>query len=348
MKFSNKNSSVLILIVFFLTGLFTTVFSGVEWNGSTDSTPTTVLAVQTGLEEASSDISLEVRVNDIKWSSYHDFMRRYLSVTYLIRNLGDEPALDCYMVTNHASNGVEPIISLPKNYGTLDGRNSLVDTNVFIVPTGVTSFRNSIKISYKDKLGHTHNYPSDPTPYSPSVSNIVPTGTINTNATNITAAYSDSGSSIDTSSVVVKLDGSQLSGCTAGGAGVSCPVSGHWPGLPLGLGLGRDGAGNTGTGSASFKVDTLAPAVSNIVPTGTITTNATNITAAYSDSGSSIDASSVVVKLDGSPLSGCTAGGAGVSCPASGLARAPTRSRSRSATEPAIPARDRHPLRWTR
>ena len=191
---------------------------------------------------------------------------------------------------------------------------------------------------------------------APSVSNIVPTGTITTKAANITAAYSDGGSSIDTSSVVVKLDGSQLSGCTAGGVGVSCPASGIGQGSHSVSVSVSDEAGNTDSASVSFiqpslseppapqsqpliseppapqsqpliseppattynLVDTLAPSVSNIVPTGTITTNATNITAAYSDGGSSIDASSVVVKLDGSPLSGCTAGGAGVSCPASG------------------------------
>ena len=99
---------------------------------------------------------------------------------------------------------------------------------------------------------------------APAVSNIVPTGTITTNATNITAAYSDSGSSIDASSVVVKLDGSPLSGCTAGGVGVSCPVSGLGQGSHTSSVSVRDGAGNTGTGSASFIISTGGIASTNV------------------------------------------------------------------------------------
>jgi hypothetical protein len=80
--------------------------------------------------------------------------------------------------------------------------------------------------------------------------------------------------------------------------------------------------GNTGTGNGSFTVslpDTTPPTVSNIQPTGTITTSNTTIIAYYSDSESGIDTATVSVMLDGSPVSGCSIGVSSVSCSVSGL-----------------------------
>jgi len=71
--------------------------------------------------------------------------------------------------------------------------------------------------------------------------------------------------------------------------------------------------------------DSTAPTVSNIMPSGIITTESTTVSADYADNagGSGINSASANVYLDGSPLSGCTATATGISCAVAGLADGP-------------------------
>ncbi|MEK7817660.1 MAG: hypothetical protein AAB281_05330, partial [Actinomycetota bacterium] len=69
-------------------------------------------------------------------------------------------------------------------------------------------------------------------------------------------------------------------------------------------------------------MDTSAPTITNLAPTGTIYSGSTAISADYSDSGSGINSSTAKIFLDSNPteLGGCTATGTGISCPVTGLA----------------------------
>ena len=209
---------------------------------------------------------------------------------------------------------------------TLDGSPvsgcSVGAASVSCAVSGLAEGSHSMSVSVADLAGNTGTgngvFSIDTT--APSVVNVQPSGTIGTSSTIISADYSDL-SGIDTASITLTLDGSPVSGCSVGAASVSCPVSGLSLGTHTIGGSVADNAGNTAPVSGSFSfADAVAPVVSNLQPTGTVTTDSPTITADYSDDASGIDTSSVVVTLDGTPLSGCTVTAASVSCPASGLA----------------------------
>jgi len=67
--------------------------------------------------------------------------------------------------------------------------------------------------------------------------------------------------------------------------------------------------------------DTAAPAVTNVQPAGSISSDSFVISAAFSDAAptSGISAGGVIVTLDGGALTGCTVSQTGVSCPVSGI-----------------------------
>ncbi|MBI5870349.1 MAG: right-handed parallel beta-helix repeat-containing protein [Actinobacteria bacterium] len=158
---------------------------------------------------------------------------------------------------------------------------------------------------------------------APSVTNVQPTGTVTTGTATISADYSDAGSGINAATARVYLDGTALTGCTATATSVSCPASGLTEAVHnISVSI-ADNAGNTGTGTGSFTVnlpDTTPPSVTNILPSGTITTSAATVYAYYSDTDSGINSATAKVYLDGTALTGCTATATGVSCPATGLA----------------------------
>lgn len=174
-------------------------------------------------------------------------------------------------------------------------------------------------ISYHDESNGNLKYACQASA-PPTVTVIVPSGLINTDSTTISADYQDnSGTGIDLASVAVYLDGVLRTGCTAGATHVSCPASGLAQGLhSITVNL-MDNAGNSGSGFGSFGVDSIAPAVSNVQPSGNIAPGSATISAYYSDSGSGIDAGTVSVALDGNPLGGCTVTVSGISCPVTGL-----------------------------
>ncbi|GBE57518.1 periplasmic copper-binding protein [bacterium BMS3Abin01] len=209
---------------------------------------------------------------------------------------------------------------------TLDGSPvsgcSVTASSVSCAVSGLAEGSHSMSISVADLAGNTGTgngvFSVDTT--APLVVNVQPSGTIGASSATISADYSDL-SGIDTASVSVTLDGTPVSGCSVGAASVSCPVSGLSPGTHTIGGVVADNAGNTAPVSGSFSfTDAVAPVVSNLQPTGTVTTDSPTITAGYSDDASGIDTSSVVVTLDGAPLGGCTVTASSVSCPVTGLA----------------------------
>lgn len=158
----------------------------------------------------------------------------------------------------------------------------------------------------------------------PTVTNVQPTGGINTTSTTLSADYSDSGSGINTSSVTVKLDGNTLIlVCNATATHVNCPVSGLAQGMHTISVSVADNAGNTSQINRSFSVDMVAPTVTNVQPSGAISSSSATISADYADGGggSGINTAAVAVMLDGSALSGCTITTTHVSCPVNGLAQ---------------------------
>ncbi len=62
--------------------------------------------------------------------------------------------------------------------------------------------------------------------------------------------------------------------------------------------------------------DSVSPEVTSITPAGYSNVSPVTITATYTDSGAGVDPASVVVNLDGAPLSGCTVTGMRADCPA--------------------------------
>ena len=162
---------------------------------------------------------------------------------------------------------------------------------------------------------------SDITP--PVITNIQPGGEIGTSSTTVTASYTDDYSGVNTSSVAVLVDGVTSSGCTVTAANVSCPQSNLAVGSHSIEVHASDNAGNAGSGTGSFDVtDTVAPMIASLSPTGSTTSNSPTVSAHYSDAdpSSGINTGTVSVSIDGSPLTGCVADPASVSCQASGIA----------------------------
>ena len=155
---------------------------------------------------------------------------------------------------------------------------------------------------------------------APQITSVAPVGNLTATAATISAGYSDAGSGVNTASVSVTLDGTAVAGCSVTAAQVSCPVTGLAQGAhAIGVAAG-DLAGNAATASGSFFVDTVAPAVGAVSPSGWLTAAGATVSAGYSDAGSGIDTASAAVTLDGAAVTGCPVTAAGVSCPLTGLA----------------------------
>ncbi|MHB8859024.1 MAG: hypothetical protein ACYC6Z_06025 [Thermoleophilia bacterium] len=154
---------------------------------------------------------------------------------------------------------------------------------------------------------------------APAVTGLTPTGTITSSSAVINGYFSDAGSGIDSATARVYLDSGYLPGCTATASAISCPASGLAEGAHDYTVSVSDAAGNAGHASASFTVDSAAPAITGIQPSGWIRTSSAFIVAYYSDAGSGINNASVRVYVDGSTVSGCTVTATRVSCGKSDL-----------------------------
>lgn len=154
----------------------------------------------------------------------------------------------------------------------------------------------------------------------PAVTYTGPTGWLSSGDVTVTGSFTDPQPTSGIASAGVALNGGAAQPCSVSGGDVSCALSGLADGHYEAVISVRDNDGNTGTASGSFDVDAIAPAVSNVAPSGIINTLDTTLSADYGDGGSGIDANSVSVTLDGAAVSGCTVDGSHVSCAVSGLA----------------------------
>ena len=185
------------------------------------------------------------------------------------------------------------------------------------VVSGYATGAHTIGGSIADILGNTaavsgsFSYIDDAPPV---ISSVAPSGFINTAAPAVSAAFTDSGTGVNTAAVGVVLDGNPVAGCTITAVSVSCPVSGLAEGPHSGTVTAADFSGNVASAPLSFMVDTGLPAVSGLEPAGVIGTSATTVHANFADGGSGINTASVIVNLDGVRLSGCSVSSTGVSC----------------------------------
>ena len=134
----------------------------------------------------------------------------------------------------------------------------------------------------------------------PVLTIVAPVGAINSTSPSALAQYSDSGTGIDTSSVHVFVDGSDV---TAGFSVGNASVTGTLAGLNEGTHQFRvkvaDRAGNVADQTVSFLVDITLPAISFATPANNAFLNTTQpaVTLNYSDSGAGINAGSIHVFL---------------------------------------------------
>ncbi len=189
---------------------------------------------------------------------------------------------------------------------------------------GLALGAHAISGSVADNRGNTSTFSGSFTftdNLAPVVSGIRPSGMIASGSAAIGAYFSDGdGSGIDSATAAVYLDGGKVSGCIAAATGISCPATGLADGGHTIAVYVDDISGNHGSGSGAFTVDETAPAVSSVLPSGTVTSGSQTVSAAFADAGSGIDAASVSVYLDGVRIPACSATLSGVSCGVSGLA----------------------------
>ncbi len=133
----------------------------------------------------------------------------------------------------------------------------------------------------------------------------------------IEATYTDDLSGVDLTTVRLLLDGADVTaGAQVGPGGVR-----FTPTTPLAEGQhavearAADVAGNLGTATATFTVDTAGPTVAITAPPAQVVGDETPaITVTYSDATSGVDPATLVVRLDGNPLAGCAVGPGQASC----------------------------------
>lgn len=140
-------------------------------------------------------------------------------------------------------------------------------------------------------------------------------------AATFSASFSDPEPSvgINQNTIMLHIDNRHQFGCAITSTSITCNKSGLKDGPHKLEAFACDTNFNCNTATWRVTVDAVAPAISGNHPTGTINTRGTTLAAAFSDSGSGVDPATVVVTVDGTPASGCSAAASGVSCPVSGL-----------------------------
>lgn len=148
----------------------------------------------------------------------------------------------------------------------------------------------------------------------PAITALLPTGFVNSPSQTISAALADSGTGVNPATVRVNLDGADLTGCSVSASSVSCPVTGLADGAHTFTVSAADMEGNTASVASSFSVDTTAPIVTSVTPSGTVYTGTTTVQVNFNDGGSGINVSSEAVYLDGVSISGCLPSAISISC----------------------------------
>jgi hypothetical protein len=135
----------------------------------------------------------------------------------------------------------------------------------------------------------------------PTISSNSPTGTVQSVNVAVSANYSDSGSGVDQSTALMKVDGVAVA-ATASASGISYQATGLMAGDHAVYVEVSDRFGNASSQSWSFKVEEDAPTISSVEPDGQVNEATPNISASYNDAGTGIDVSSVVLKMGGQIL----------------------------------------------
>jgi hypothetical protein len=157
---------------------------------------------------------------------------------------------------------------------------------------------------------------------APDLSYISPTGWISTGETTLSATYTDAAPSggVDTATATISLNGGAAQACSADNGNIECSQTGLTAGHYAATISITDYAGNPGSVTGGFDVDTAAPLVADVLPQGPISTDSPTITGNYSDTGSGINSATASIWLDGSNLlGGCTTSSGAISCPTSGV-----------------------------
>jgi hypothetical protein len=135
----------------------------------------------------------------------------------------------------------------------------------------------------------------------PTISSTSPTGTVQSVDVAFSANYSDSGAGIDQSTALMKVDGAAVA-ATPSASGISYQATGLLAGEHTVYVEVADKFGNVGSRSWAFTVEETPPVISAVEPDGEIGDATPVISASYSDAGSGIDVSSVILKLGGEIL----------------------------------------------
>lgn len=134
----------------------------------------------------------------------------------------------------------------------------------------------------------------------------------------VSATFGDTGSGIDVASARLTVDGVDRTADAAVAAAAltwtpTSPLAegGHSATVAVG-----DLAGNSAAASLSFSTDSVLPTLAIVSPPPGRTVGATppSIDVEYADLGSGLDLATVSIRVDGTPLSGCTIGAASASC----------------------------------
>jgi len=163
--------------------------------------------------------------------------------------------------------------------------------------TGVTY---TVSVTAVDKAGNeasaSSTFKLEST--APSITNVSPTGTVQSVDVALSANYSDAGSGVDQKSAVMKLDGVVVA-ATPSASGISYQATGLTHGDHTVYVEVADEFGNVAANTWSFKVEETPPTVASVEPEGEVNTATPVLTASYSDAGSGIDVGSVVLTLNG-------------------------------------------------
>lgn len=203
--------------------------------------------------------------------------------------------------------------------GSALGGCSVTGSGVSCPVSGMAAGVHTFSISVTDRGGvpaqgsGSFTVLSDTAP--PVITGLQPEGAGRSPDVDIAAGYSDDTSGIDTGSVQVILDGSPMGGCSVTAAGASCRAAALNDGVHGYEVTVADIAGNISRAAGSFIVDTVAPSLTGVLPSGTFSGASTTIHADLDDGMSGIDPASARVLLNNQLVSGCTVSPASVDCP---------------------------------
>jgi len=179
------------------------------------------------------------------------------------------------------------------------------------MPTGTVN----VSVYIEDCCGYSAwlNWSFEVDAQDPSVDIVSPAGgsCVNSASPVIAASYSDGGAGIDLSKVKVYVDGADVSASASiAASSLSYTPAALADGEHTASVVVFDNAGNSANASWTFCVDTTPPAlVTFSPPRGTITAS-TEIPVSFTvwDATSGVDASALVMTVDGSPVAFATAG----------------------------------------